>query len=170
MALTRSVVAGVLLGIAISLLFFQALNLMSKPKPALTVTIPEEVHPQPKEEKIDEDEQVVEGLPSVKSGDFGQNDIYSYVPYDSSFYFESSDSSTLGSYFSFMGGDFFTIYESIKDSLQSSYGAFHLTKGPKSGWVIITFSLDDVEIIRDFDSIHIEQLLDNVLVISQVPV
>ena len=165
---TRSVVAGVLLGIALSLVFFQVLNLLSKPRPTLTVTVPKDVvTTKPKETEVDNSNIVIEDSSSLKSGDFGQIDIYSYVPYEASLYFESNDSSTMGSYFSFMGGDFFTFYESIKGKLQPSYGAFYLTKGLKSGWVIIAFILDDVESLRNYDSIHIKHLSDNVLVISQ---
>lgn len=164
---TRSVVAGVLLGIALSLVFFQVLNLMSRPKPSLTVTVPKVVDTQPEKEEADNDENIVETSYDLGSGDFGQNDVYSYVPYDSSLYFESNDSSTLGSYFSFMGGEFFTLYESVKDILQPFYGAFHLTKGLKSGWVIIAFTSDNVENNKNYDSIHVKQLSDNVLVISQ---
>jgi len=168
---TRSVVVGVLLGIALSLVFFQVLNLMSKPKPSIKVNVPSNVNDRTKEkENIDDSNNVVETFSDVKSGDFGQNDIYSYVPYDSSLYFESNDSSTLGSYFSFMGGEFFTLYENIKGSLQPSYGAFYLTKGLKSGWVIISFISDGIGNSKDYDSIYTKYLTGNALVISQEPV
>jgi len=170
----RSVVAGVLLGIALSLIFFQVFKFISTPRPLVvqTGTVVAKPTSQTKIEEphaTEDSSNVVEGPSGIKSGNFGQYDIYSYIPYDASLYFESNDSSTLGSYFSFMGGDFFTLYEGIKDDLQPFYGAFHISKGLKSGWVIVAFTVDGTKNPDNFDTIY-TKLSGNVLVISHEPI
>jgi hypothetical protein len=105
---------------------------------------------------------------NLSSGPFWRNDVLSYVPYDADFYIEINDASTLNSYFSFLGGEFFTLSEILRDNIKSSYSAFHIKKGADSSWVIIVFPNDKSFQVREFENIFTD-LVDDALVISSKP-
>ncbi len=105
---------------------------------------------------------------NLNSGAFGQNNVRDYVPYDIYFYTEFNDSSTLNPYFSFLGGEFFTLTENLKEDIQSFYSAFYTKKGTKEGWVILVFPKDTSLQMRTYQSISTD-LIDDVLVISSEP-
>jgi len=79
----------------------------------------------------------------TKSGPFGQKDIYEFIPYDADFYAEFNDPETLEPYFSFMGGDFFTLTENLKGKVENSYSVFFMEKEAKRGWVFVVFPLEE---------------------------
>lgn len=105
---------------------------------------------------------------NIKIGDFGQNDIYDYVPYDADFYVEVNDTSTLSSYFGFMGGEFFTLVEGIKNNLNQSYAAFFIDNGVHRDWVIIVFPVDKDIDLSSYSKLNVK-LVDKALVISNEP-
>ena len=105
---------------------------------------------------------------NLSSGSFWRNNVLSYVPYDADFYIEINDASTLNSYFSFLGGEFFTLSEILRDNIKSSYSAFHIKKGADSAWVIIVFPNDKSFQVRKFEDIFTD-LVDGALVISPKP-
>ena len=105
---------------------------------------------------------------NLSSGPFWRNDVLSYVPYDADFYIEINDTSTLNPYFSFLGGEFFTLSEILRDNVKSSYSAFHIKKGADSSWVIIVFPNDKSFQVREFENIFTD-LVDDALVISSKP-
>ena len=105
---------------------------------------------------------------NIKIGDFGQNDIYDYVPYDADFYVEVNDTSTLSSYFGFIGGEFFTLIEGIKNNLSQSYGAFFVDNGAYRDWAIILFPVDKNIDLSSYSKLNVK-LVDKALVISNEP-
>jgi len=123
---------------------------------------------QTQKENSAEDNCLYLGL-NLSSGPFWRNNVLSYVPYDADFYIEINDASTLNSYFSFLGGEFFTLSEILRDNIKSSYSAFHIKKGSDSAWVIIVFPNDESFQVRKFENIFTD-LVDDALVISSKPV
>ncbi len=101
----------------------------------------------------------------AKSGLFGQRNIYEYVPYDVDFYAEFNDSNTLASYFSFMGGEFFTLTEKLDGNIDSSYSAFFIEKEGRRGWVFIVFPLDETLDYGMYNGLVVSSV-DKALVIS----
>jgi hypothetical protein len=103
------------------------------------------------------------------SGSFGQYDVTTYVPYEASFYIEFNDTSTIDSYFGFLGGDLFTLRERIKDNIEPFYSAFYMSKGIKSGWVLLIFLKDGNLEIGNYSNLFTDKI-DRVLIISLEPV
>ena len=122
---------------------------------------------QTQKENSAEDNCLYLGL-NLSSGPFWRNNVLSYVPYDADFYIEINDASTLNSYFSFLGGEFFTLSEILRDNIKSSYSAFHIKKGSDSDWVIVVFPNDESFQVREFENIFTD-LVDGALVISSKP-
>jgi hypothetical protein len=71
-------------------------------------------------------------------------------------------------YFGFLGGELFTLNENIKESVESFYTVFYLTKGIKSGWVILVLLKDSSLEIGNYTDIFTDKV-DNVLIISSEP-
>lgn len=152
----RSVVGGVLLGMSISTIIFLftqtgSSKLFSKKltikKPKI-VNVEQPVHKsdnaEPETFPEDKNNESTQSLSlGLQSGSFGQNNVYNYIPYDFSLYVEISDPKTFDPYFSFLGGEFFTLAESLKDKINSPYSAFYMKKGLSSGWVVIAFPTDN---------------------------
>jgi len=147
----RSVVGGVLIGISISTIILLAIQTdflkvlsngaaIKKPQ-ATNVEKPYNTEPVNLSETETKENYRDLGL-DLQSGIFGQRDVYSYVPYDFSLYIEFSDPETLDPYFSFLGGEFFTLAESLKGKMYPSYSAFYMKKGLLSGWVLLVFPKD----------------------------
>lgn len=179
----KGIVAGVALGISLSLIFYIVLNPGKIKIPTflnvsiefnkggeyeveVPVAVPESSNEAGNAQDISD---TVEMGLDIKEGSFGQNEIYSYVPYDSKLFVEFNDTATLEPYFGFLGGEFFTLVEKIKDGIAQSYGAFYLTKGTKSGWVVIAFpDLGKNIDVGAGDEIYADTV-DKALVISQYP-
>ena len=151
----RSVVGGVLLGMSISTMIFLFIQtdllkvfsgklnikkptIISVEKPVTKTDTTEPVNSTENQNKENNQNLSLD----LQSGVFGQNDVYSYIPYDFSLYVEISDPKTFDPYFSFLGGEFFTLAESLKGKIESSYSAFYMKKGLYSGWVLIAFPTD----------------------------
>jgi hypothetical protein len=105
----------------------------------------------------------------IKSGPFAQYGVRDLVPYESSFYMEFNDTSTLEPYFGFLGGELFTLNENIKENVEPFYAAFYMTKGIRSGWVILTFLKDPSFDVGNYNEIFTDKI-DEVLIISLEPV
>ena len=171
-----NIIAGILLGVSLSLAFFLLFSpdkLQIKIPVSLGnfVSVDNEV-----EKPIVSENQPMPSLPDeciemglgLGSGAFGQNDVYSYVPYESRVFIEFNDISSLEPYFGFLGGEFFTLVENIRGQVSTSYSAFYLNKGLKGGWVIITFPIaDDIE-LGSLSEVYADKV-DDALVISQFP-
>ncbi len=158
------------LGVLIFLLirdmgFFNSNSFEDKSVSSSKETARKEVQTQ--KENSAEDNCLYLGL-NLSSGPFWRNNVLSYVPYDADFYIEINDASTLNSYFSFLGGEFFTLSEILKDNIKSSYSAFHIKKGSDSDWVIVVFPNDESFQVREFENIFTD-LVDGALVISSKP-
>jgi hypothetical protein len=78
----------------------------------------------------------------IKSGIFGQNKVTEFVPYDVDLYMEFNDFSTFEPYFNFLGGELFTLSESIKDKVNPFYSAFLVTRDGNKYWTFIIFPLE----------------------------
>lgn len=175
----RSAVAGVVLGISISTMLFlvfqtSILKDFQKKKIVIPKLIVSKTAPvvqnqnKPVEDNEAKKNYLEMGL-SLKSGNFGQNDIHTFVPYETPFYIEFNDSSTLDPYFSFLGGEFFTLAESLKGKIQPFYVAFYMKRGISTGWVLLTFPEGDSFEVGSFKDISTD-VVDGVLVISPDPV
>ena len=176
----KSVVAGVVLGISISTMLFLIFqtgilkDFQKKkiviPKLVVSKTAPTAQNQnKPVTTNNDIKKDYLEMGLNLKSGNFGQNDIHTFVPYETPFYIEFNDSSTLDPYFSFLGGEFFTLAESLKGKIQPFYGAFYMKRGLSTGWVLLTFPLDDSIEVGNYKDISTD-IVDGVLVISPDPV
>lgn len=177
----RSVVGGILMGMSISTMIFlilqtdflKTLSNKANVKTPDTVKVQksnensEVTKPDNSSETIVKDNSQSLGL-NLQSGIFGQNDVYSYIPYDFSLYVEISDPETFDPYFSFLGGEFFTLAESLKGKIESSYSAFYMKKGLSSGWVLIAFPSDNSLEFSGYKDITVD-IEDNVLLISYEP-
>jgi len=151
----RSVVGGVLLGMSISTMIFLFIQTdflkvfsskINLKKPMIVsvekpTTKTDTTEPANSTETKNKENNKNLGL-DLQSGVFGQNNVYSYIPYDFSLYVEISDPKTFDPYFSFLGGEFFTLAESLKGKINSPYSAFYMKKGLSSGWVLIAFPAD----------------------------
>ncbi len=170
----RSVVVGIVLGIFISIFFFLFF------KSDILHGVREKIFTQkssvpnvnknvvkPATEEV-EDKEILEMGLSIASGNFGQYKIRDYVPYDTPLYLEFNDISTLEPYFSFLGGDFFTLTENLKGNTEMFYSAFYFVKGLKSGWVVLVYLKDENLEIREFSNIFTDRI-DNILIISSDP-
>lgn len=104
----------------------------------------------------------------IKSGSFDQHEVRGYVPYEASFYMELNDTSTLEPYFGFLDGEIFTLNESIKDNVEPFYSAFYMTKGVRSGWVILLFLKDLSVDVGNYNTILVDNI-DNILIVSLEP-
>ncbi len=171
---TKGIISGILLGISLSVTFFV---LMSPRKPTFLQApnvidgnkkVNYETTSSTTEPKLEDSGDYLELGLNIKSGDFGKNEIFSYIPYDSKLFIEFSDSSSLISYFGFLGGEFFTLLENIGTDIGPSYSAFYLDKGVKKGWVVVTFPLSDSVSIKSSQEIFADKV-DRALVISQFP-
>jgi len=171
-----NIIAGIILGVSLSLAFF----LLFSPD-SLQIKIPislgnsivvnsrveEPIVPETQPATNISDEYLEMGL-KLGSGAFGQNDVYSYVPYESRVFIEFNDISSLEPYFGFIGGELFTLVENIRGQISTSYSAFYLNKGLKGGWVVITFPIaDDIE-LGSLSEVYADKV-DGALVISQFP-
>lgn len=176
----KSVVAGIVLGISISTMLFLVFEVdILKDFQRKKIVMPKLVVPKtapvaqnqniPAVENTEVKKNYLEMGLNLKSGDFGQNDIHTFVPYETPFYIEFNDSDTLDPYFSFLGGEFFTLAESLKGKIQPFYGAFYMKRGLSTGWVLLTFPLDDSIEVGSFKEISTDTV-DGVLVISPDPV
>lgn len=173
----RSIMIGIVLGMLISGTIFliskmDIVKILSfingtsnEHLPTISIPTP---HPQQKP-KAEEKKNYSEMGLNLTSGPFGQHNIRTYIPYDASIYMEFNDSSTLDPYFSFLGGDFFTLVESLRGKIQSFYAVFYMKKGITSGdWVVLTFPIDKSMEIGDFKTISTD-MVDDILVISPEP-
>ena len=183
----RSIVGGILLGMSISTMIFLAtqtdflklFSIKKGDKKPLVINLERSDRKNVSEESASSlDIEVKEnyrnlGL-NLQSGVFGQKDIYSYIPFDFSLYIEISDPETFDPYFSFLGGEFFTLAESLKGKIHPSYSAFYMKRGLSSGWVLIAFPTDtfleisgnrDIAVDKEGDAILISyepELIDQV--------
>lgn len=167
----KSIVVGVLLGVSLSItffLFFQTggfsfMSFNKKPQAPATTNYVAETNSQAQE--TEEEKVYIEMGLGLLSGPFGENNVYEYVPFDTPFYIEFNDVSTLEPYFSFLGGDFFTLEKSLQGKLESNYSAFYLSKGLNNGWVVLAFLTDENIEVREYKTIFTNKI-DNVLIIS----
>lgn len=176
----RSAVAGIVLGISIStmlFLIFQTgiLTDFQKKKIIVPKLVVSKTYPavqnqdKPAAQNTEVKKNYLEMGLNLKSGNFGQSDIHTFVPYETPFYIEFNDSGTLDPYFSFLGGEFFTLAESLKGEIQPFYGAFYMKRGLSTGWVLLTFPINDSIEVGSFKEISTDTV-DGVLVISSEPV
>ncbi|NMB91395.1 TFIIB-type zinc ribbon-containing protein [candidate division WWE3 bacterium] len=82
---------------------------------------------------------------NLSSGTFGQFKVSNLVPGDVDLYMETNDFSSFEPYFNFLGGEVFTLYENIKESVKQFYCAFLSTKDGKQYWSFLVFpSKEDI--------------------------
>jgi hypothetical protein len=174
----RSVVLGVILGIFISIQFYlffktelwSGISRTVKgafPNQEISSQTPNAVsqkNPIVEEKKYDMETEL-----EIISGPFGQYNVTKYVPYEASFYLEFNDVQTLGSYFGFLGGEFFTLVENIRDDIEPFYAAFEMKKGVKNGWVVLVFPNKESLNLGNYDEILVDTV-DDALVISSEPI
>jgi len=174
----RSVMLGLVLGIMISIsfyLFFKTDTFMNFSKmfktvfPAQEITYQAPVGVVEKTSPSEKEKDYMELGLSIKSGVFGQHSVTDYVPYETPFYMEFNDISTMEPYFGFLGGELFTLNEKIKENTESFYSAFYMSKGIKSGWVILTFLKDESLELGTYNKIFTDKIGKN-LIISSEPV
>ncbi|MBW6442112.1 hypothetical protein K0B04_04405 [Patescibacteria group bacterium] len=176
----KSVIAGVVIGISISILFFLFFSMdgagvvrkfTSRLSKNGSIASKNDITPTTQNDQQVEkiEQEVIEIGLGIMSGPFGQFGVRDYVPYDTPLYFEFNDSSTLEPYFSFLGGDFFTLTQNISDKIEPFYVAFYLTKGIKSGWVLLTYPIDSNLEVGTYEDVYAD-IIEDALVISLEPV